>query len=181
MAKRKRQPGDGPKLRPIKDYHDDEYVPYIFKTETGIQEAWAIEPDLRDGDVRQALRSLMKTMQRTGQLPPTLTGSEAKSTPTLLEWCILSHLSEAFESHGPLTVEDTIGVLGVVNGSVGAMNLGMMGQNYLNYAKGFVGRLGFSVQQLSEDEAEELGLSLSSDLDDDDDSIEGDYHEIKPA
>ena len=39
MAKRKRKPGGGSKLKPIKDYRSDEYIPYIFKAEAGILEA----------------------------------------------------------------------------------------------------------------------------------------------
>ncbi len=65
MAKRKRRPGHGSKLRPVKDYRDDEYVPYIFKAESGILQAWTLKPDLRDGDVRQALRGLIK---KSGQI-----------------------------------------------------------------------------------------------------------------
>ena len=72
MAKRKRNRGSGSKLRPIKDYRDDEYIPYIFKTETGILQAWTIETKLTDGDVRQALRGLIKQISETDELPAAL-------------------------------------------------------------------------------------------------------------
>jgi len=139
MAKRKRKPGGGSKLRPIKDYRDAEYVPCIFKTETGILESWKMEPDLRDGDVRQALRNIVKTIRHTGQLPPELTDSQEKSAQSLLEWRILDQLSNTFQEQGPLNVEDTIGVLSQVNYSAGTWNRGMRNQEYLKYIDGFLG------------------------------------------
>ncbi len=172
MAKRKRKPGGGSKLKPIKDYRDAEYVPYIFKTETGILEAWKLQPDLQDGDVRQTLRNLIKTMKSTGQLPPELTNSQDKSAQTLLEWRILDQLSNTFQEEGPLSVEDTIGVLSQVNYSVGAWNRGMRNQEYLKYIDDFLGGAGVEVRKLTNEEAQQLGLPLSSDL------IEGEYNEI---
>lgn len=172
MAKRKRKPGGGSKLKPIKDYRSDEYIPYIFKAEVGILEAWKMVPDLRDGDVRQALRNLIKAMKRTDQLPPELTGSPEKSTQSLLERRILDQLSDIFQEETALSVEDTIGVLTEVNHSVGAWNRGMLGQEYLKYIDGFLGDVGVEVRQLTDEEAQHLELPLSSD------SIEGDYNEI---
>ena len=172
MAKRKRKPGGGSKLKPVKDYRSDKYTPYIFKVEIGILEAWKMEPDLRDGDVREALRNLIKTMKRTDQLPPELTGSLEKSAQTLLEWRILDQLSGMFQEEGPLDVEDTIGILTIVNHSVGVWNRGMRGQEYLKYIDGFLGGAGVEVRQLTDEEAQQLGLPLSSD------SIEGEYDEI---
>lgn len=172
MAKRKRKPGGGSKLKPVKDYRSDKYTPYIFKAEVGILEAWKMEPDLRDGDVRQTLRNLIRTMKRTNQLPPELTGSTEKSAQTLLEWRILDQLSGTFQEDAPLDVEDTIGILTVVNHSVGAWNRGMRGQEYLKYIDGFLGDTGVEVRQLTDEEAQQLGLPLSSD------SIEGEYDEI---
>lgn len=180
MAKRKRRRGSGSKLRPIKDYRDDQYVPYIAQAETGILEAWTIDPDLRDGNVREALRALMRTMKKSGALLPELTEAEPeqKSATSLLEWRIIDGLRRGFEQYGPLDVDDTIGILSVINNSVGAWNRGMMGQEYLKYIKNFLGGMGVEVRQLTDEESLELGLPLTSELNDDDDSIEGDYREI---
>ena len=172
MAKRKRKPGGGSKLHPIKDYRSEKYISYIFKTEVGILEAWKMEPDLRDGDVRNALRDLIKTMKRTNQLPPELTAGVEKSANSPLEWRILDRLSGIFQEEAPLTVEETIGVLTEVNHSVGVWNRGMRGQGYLKYIDDFLGGTGVEVRQLTDEEAQQLGLPLSSD------SIEGEYNEI---
>ena len=162
MAKRKRKPGErrGSKLRPIKDYRDDYFTLYIAQVETGILEAWTIEPDIRDGDVREALRKLIRDMKRTDELPAGLTAdNEEKADDTsLLEWRILAGLQLAFERHGSLNVEDTIGILGVINSSVGTWNRGMRGQEYLKYIQGFLGGLGVSVRQVTQEEAEALLL-----------------------
>jgi hypothetical protein len=174
MAKRKRKPaeGGGPKLRAFKDYRDDQYVFYIFQVEAGILEAWTIEPDLRDGDVREALRGLIRTMKRTGELPPALwsetpeeTSEETSEAPNLLEWRLLSNLRQAFEKHGPLDVADTIGILTVINNSVGAWNRGMRGQEYLKYIREFLGGMGVTVREISETEAKTMLLEPAEDDD----------------
>ena len=172
MAKRKRKPGGGSKLKSVTDYRSHKYIPYIFKVEVGILEAWKMEPDLRDGDVRQLLRNLIKTMKRTNQLPPELTGGEEKSAKSLLEWRILDQLSGIFQEEEPLSAEDTIGVLTEVNHSVGAWNQGMRGQGYLKYIDDFLGGTGVEVRQLTDEEAQQLGLPLTSELN------EGEYDEI---
>lgn len=165
MAKRKRIPGGGSKLRPIKDYRSPEYVPYIFGAETGILQAWKVEPDIRDGDVRQALRDLISPVQKSGELPETLTRPareefeiEATGKESLLRELILHNLSLAFEKHGPLDGEDLVGVLKVINGSIGAWNIGMSGRGYLNYLEGFMGQMGASTVALPPEEVKRLGL-----------------------
>lgn len=182
MAKRKRKPGEDrrPVIQPIKDYRSDEYLPYIFQIEAGILQAWAIKPDLRDGDVRDALRRLMSPLKKSGQLPPQLSGepvSETAESLPLLDHMILLQLKEVFTEHGMLSAENLVGVLSSINHSVGSMNLGMQQQSYLYFIKGFMGGMGFHVHQLNDEEAGQLEVYLPDD--DDDDSIEGDYHEIK--
>ncbi len=186
MAKRKRKPGGGSKLRPVKDYRSDEYLPYFYRIEAGILQAWAIEPDLRDGDVREALRRLMSLIKKSGQLPPQLGGEPIMATdepPLLVDTLVLQNLQEIFDEQGPLNAEDLVGVLASVNHSVGSMNLGMRGQNYLHHVQGFMGQLGFDVHQLTSEEVEQMEFYRLPDDDDDldDDSIEGDYREIKSA
>lgn len=180
MAKRKRRPGRGSKLRPIKDYRDDQYVPYIARAETGILQAWSIDPDLRDGDVREALRHLMRPMKQSGQLPQALTpealdapSKKAVETESLLEFLILENLQAAFREFGPLNAEDTIGILTVINNSVGAWNRGMRGQEYLKYIEDFLGGIGVEVRQLTDEEVKLLGLDQAPDL------IKGESDEIK--
>lgn len=159
MAKRKIRSGGGFKLRLEKDYRSNEYVPYIVRVETGILEAWTINPDLRDGEVREALRSLTTLIKKNGQLPGRLTGETASDQKqSFLEVLILNNLKAAFDKQGPLMAEDVIGILNVVNHSVGAWNRGMHGQEYLKYIKEFLGRMGIAPRLLSEEEVKELGL-----------------------
>lgn len=172
MAKRKRSPGSGPKLHPVKEYRSDQYTPYIFKAETGILQAWTIEPDLRDGDVRETLRGLISSIKKTGELPEALTQGVEGSTDSdeevevapaaiksLIEYFILINLRDAFQKNGILSAEDTVGILTVINNSVGTWNRGMRGQEYLKYIKDFLGDLGVEVRQLSDEEVETLGLA----------------------
>lgn len=187
MAKRKNRPGTGSKVRAPKDYRDDQYLPYIFKAEAGILETWAMEPDLRDGEVREVLRSIMSPIKKSGQLPPELTGesvSESTSTVKLtrsshviMRNLILTHLRGAFDQHGPLDAQDTLGILTVMNNSVGAMNMGMLGQEYLKFLKGFMSGMGFNVRQLTEQEVETMELYRLTDPSDE--PIEGEYRELK--
>jgi hypothetical protein len=169
MAKRKRIPGSGPKLHPIKEYRDDVYVPYIMSAETGILQAWTMDPDLRDGDVREVLRGLISPMKKSGELPEGLSQETKAADPAeeievkgrgnpLIQHFILMNLRDAFEKYGPLNVEDTVGILTVINNSVGAWNRGMRGQEYLKYIKDFLGRGGVQVWQLSDEEVENLEL-----------------------
>jgi hypothetical protein len=187
MAKRKHRPGGGSKLRPIKNYRDDEYVPYIFRAESGILQAWAIDPDLRDGDVRQALRNIIASIKRSNQLPEFLTQPSTQSdeaidagsrgVSSMLEYLILSNLRRAFEEYDPLDNEDTVGILTVINNSVGAWNRGMRGQEYLKYIQGFLGGMGVFARRLTEEEVENLEFYRLEDRPDD--PIEGEYREIK--
>lgn len=166
MAKRKRNRGSGSKLRPIKDYRDDEYIPYIFKTETGILQAWTIEPALTDGDVRQALRGLIKQISEANELPQALRDFEEENTTSvdtadpegLLAQFILNGLGLAFQENGPLVAEDVVGVLKTINGSVGTWNIGMRQQGYLRYLRQFLGQMGVESRILTEEEVKELGL-----------------------
>ncbi len=166
MAKRKRKPGRGSKLRPVKDYHSDKYIPYIFKAETGILQAWGIEPDIRDGDVRQALRGLIAQLRESDSLPEILTTDEVsrpievefEQVEELIQKLILSFLREAFEEQGPLPAEDLIGVFKAINHSIGAWNIGMNQQGYLKYLEGFLGRMGVSKPREISEEADRRGL-----------------------
>ncbi|MBN1993934.1 MAG: hypothetical protein JW953_14640 [Anaerolineae bacterium] len=183
MAKRKRKSGEGSKLHPIKDYRNDEYVPYIFKAETGILQAWAIESDIRDGDVRQALRGLISSLEKTGEMPKILAQKietppesievQGDSPETILKSFILNNLALAFTEHGPLAAKDLAGVLRVINGSVGTWNTGMHRQGYLNYIKGFLGGMGVGARRLTPEEVEALGLEKSKD------AIEGEDDETE--
>ena len=152
MAKRKRRPGQGAKFRPAKNYRDDDYVPYIFRAEHGILEAWTIDRDIRDGDVREALRGLISAMKKTERLPKELAAAsedpsernsqndlENTDTKSFVQQFILNSLQAAFKEYGPLTVEDTVGILTVINNSVGTWNRGWRGQEYLKYIEDFLG------------------------------------------
>jgi hypothetical protein len=194
MAKRKRKAGSSSKLNPVTNYRDEQYVLYIHSAETGILEAWTIDPDIRDGDVREVLRGLMRDMKRSGQLPAPLTTAEPLTSPAgdieevtsqgnlLLRTLILGRLRLRFQSHGALDTEAVIGILSVINSSVGTWNRGMRGQEYLKFIQDFLGLTGVNIRQLTDEEVEMLGLSMDDyddDYDEDDESIEGEYHEIK--
>ena len=148
MAKRKRKPGSGSAksvLKPIKDYRDDQYVPYIYGGERGIINVWQSWPEMTDGDVRQALRKLIKIGQGWAQPAD----SPADLTVPSLEFAfedrhdilcsaIIAGLKDVFAESGPLTVEDLLGVLKQMNYSIGNMNTGMRQQSYLRFVAGFL-------------------------------------------
>ena len=184
MAKRKRRPGSGSKLKVVKNYQDPEYTPYIFQIESGILMAWALDEDIRDGDVRQTLRHLIKQadklaldLQNSTQEEIDAEAEKLKVDKTgkdsLLEAFILSNLKSAYKTPGPLNGEDLAGVLKTVNYSLGSMNRGMRGQEYLKYIQGFMGHMGAAPRKLTPEEVESLGL------DQPENTIEGDYDEIK--
>ncbi len=184
MAKRKRRAGGGSKLRPIKNYQDDEYVFYIQQIETGILLAWAVNEDLRDGDVRQTLRGLIKQADKIAADLTTSSQEEAveevqklkvdnSSKNALLGTFIINNLGTAYQKFGPLKGEDLAGVLRVVNHSIGAWNRGMRGQEYLKYIRGFLGQMGVAPRLLSEEEVENLEFSRPENV------VEGDYDEIE--
>ena len=151
MAKRKRKSGGGIKFQSRKTYEESEFIPYIHAAEGGIMSFWQAMPDLTDGDVRKALRGLVKSIQNWDvpqEQPADLIGEDtvvlgptADDKTSLLQVAILEGVREAFDEAGPLTVEDLIGVLKRINYSVGSMNLGMRQQNYLHYVQGFRGQL----------------------------------------
>lgn len=163
--KRKRKPVKPGKLFIEKDYRDDYFTQYIFQIEQRILEAWTIFPDLRDGDVRKALRKLMRGIRRTGQisLESAAGDNELVDNAGIFENFILRGVQTGFEKHGVLNAEDTIGVLSVINSSVGAWNRGMMGQEYLKYIRDFLGRMGSEVRQLTDEEVELLELPTEID------------------
>jgi hypothetical protein len=167
MAKRKRKPGSrkGFTLRPIKDYRSDEYIPYVMKAEIGILQASTIDSDLTDGDVRKALESLTAQLKKpdailkllpdqSGEVPETSREAEAD----LIQSLILTNLRAAFDESGPLEAEDMIGILKVINVSVGKWNVGLHKRGYLDYIEDFLGGMGVNVRQLSQDEVKKLGL-----------------------
>lgn len=147
MAKRKRKRGGGSKLQIQKDYRDDQYVPYIHKAETGIIEVWRAEPDLTDGEVRQALRDLIALIGNWDKPPtePAILDDEPSlvfagdSKVDQLSEAIIDGLQIAFAEQGPLTIEDLIGVLKQINYSVGNMNTGLKQQGYLRFVADFLG------------------------------------------
>jgi hypothetical protein len=165
MAKRKRKPGEreGFKLNLSKDYRSERYVMYIANTETGLLQAGTVNPDLTDGDVNQALEDLMARLKQPEAAQ--LLGGEPQNSEAKLEGehafvqhFVLMNLRSAFERYGPLDVEDVIGILGVIKGSVKKWSVGMHRRGYLTFIEGFLGQMGVRVQQLTAAEADALGL-----------------------
>lgn len=150
MAKRKRKAGEsasGPKLKPMKDYREDQYIPYLHGAETGIVKVWRDIPDLTDGDVRQALRALIKTLERwevandavvTLSEDGNLLAFDVSDKIGHLQAGIIAGLKRSFKHNEPLIKEDVIGVLKQINYSVGNMNMGLRLQNYLHYIADFL-------------------------------------------
>ena len=167
MAKRKRKPGSGKgfKLRLDKDYRSDQYIPYIMNIETGILEAATINPGLTDGDVKQTVENLISRLKEP-EILPQLLPSESVDTPTptpegegsYVQALIMMNLQYAFNENGPLEVEDVIGILKVINHSLGKWNIGLHKRGYLDYLQNFLGELGVNVQKLSQQEGKALGL-----------------------
>jgi hypothetical protein len=146
MAKRKRGKSEGgSKLRPIKNYQDDVYLPYIYKAEKGIIYVWEEIPDLTDGDVREALRDLIKiiegwdiSLETAADLTDVSLVFDDEYPIDLLCGAIIDGLISAFQQEGPLSIEDLIGVLKQINYSVGNMNIGMRQQGYLRFVSRFL-------------------------------------------
>ena len=151
MARRKRKASVAskkPVLQSFKDYRDDPYVPYIYATERGIVNVWQAMPNLRDGDVRQALRRFIKVAQRLDwpkDKAPDLLNSAFEfgfdDKIDVLCTAMRAGLQDGFEDHGPLILEDLIGVLKQVNYSLGNMSTGMNQQGYLRFVSGFLDEL----------------------------------------
>ena len=151
MARRKRKASVASKkpiLQSFKDYRDDEFVPYIFVVERGIVHVWQAIPDLRDGDVRQALRRFIKVAQgldSSKDEPPDLLAPAFEfgldNKVGVLCAAMKAGLQDGFKDHGPLILEDMIGVLKQVNYSLGSMTTGMNQQGYLSFVSGFMDEL----------------------------------------
>ena len=146
MAKRKRKPGSGPSLKLMKTYEEPEFIPYIHHTEAGIIEVWQEFPTLTDGDVRKALRGLIKSIQKWDQPldqpaqlveeDPVILGIVNEDKIDMLTVAIMEGMQDAFDVAEPLTVEDLLGVLKRINHSIGNMNTGMRQQSYLQFING---------------------------------------------
>lgn len=146
MAKRKRKSGSGSSLKLMKTYEEPEFIPYIHETEAGIIQVWHEVPTLTDGDVRKALRGVIKSIQKWDQpldQPVQLveedmvifgTGTDDKID--MLTVAIMEGMQDAFDASGPLTVQDLLGVLKRINHSIGNMNSGMRQQSYLQFVSG---------------------------------------------
>lgn len=174
MAKRKRVPGERPgfKLNINPDYRSERYVMYIANAETGLLQAGTIESDLTDGDVSEALDDLIARLKQpeAAHLLLSQRSSEPEDSEAKLEGehafvqhFVLMNLRSAFERHGPLDVEEVIGILGVIKSSVKKWSTGMHRRGYLTFIEGFLGQMGVKVQQLSDEEADELGLRQPDD------------------
>lgn len=145
MAKRKRKVGEGGgvKLKIAKNYQHDQYAPYIMGAESGIVRVWQAIPDLTDGDVRQALRQLIKMLDRweiASDEIVTLTEEDrllfdGQDKVNQLQAGIVAGLSLSYKDYPPLHKEDVIGVLKQINYSIGNMNRGLRLQNYLHYVR----------------------------------------------
>ncbi|OQY48063.1 MAG: hypothetical protein B6242_03465 [Anaerolineaceae bacterium 4572_78] len=157
MAKRKRKKCQGSKIQQVKDYQVDEYVPYIMGIEVSILRAFGMNTDLRDGEVRQALRDLIVDLKESDMpiekhIAVLSTRSGIKDNCGLVKQLILEGLILIFETHPVIEEEDAIGILKMINYSVGSWGVGMHGQGYLEHINGVFSEMTTAMQQLAPDE-----------------------------
>jgi hypothetical protein len=173
MAKRKRKPGEreGFKFNLEPDYRSERFVMYIANVETGILQAGTISPDLTDGEVSQSVEDLMARLTEAEvfqkllmEKPAPPSGSSGVEENNLVQGLILMNLRSAFEQYGPLSAEDTLGILGVIKTSVKRWGVGSHRRGYLTFLEGFLGHMGVKMRQLSDEEVETLELIQSDDV-----------------
>ncbi|MDM8528154.1 hypothetical protein QUF58_08060 [Anaerolineales bacterium HSG24] len=153
MAKRKSKGTGASKIKMPTNYHDEEFVPYIICAETGVLKLDTTNP-LTDGQVRDALKILIKSLKQTDNFYAVLTSmtslqESSKTIEATLILMILEGLEEAFDDYGALSTTDTIGILKTVNQSIGKVTGGLEGRGYLTFMRGFMSKVGIETRPLT--------------------------------
>ena len=145
-----------------KNYRAEEYVVFILNAEIGIQEAAALLPAIRDGDVVKALNRLLQRLETNSDLPyipvgevkdGTLTIDADKVNPNdLIAAQIVNHWHIAMEEYGERSNADLAGCLRVVLDSVHTWTRGPKSRGYLAYAAEFLKKGGVEIKLIPSDE-----------------------------
>ncbi|MDM8520475.1 hypothetical protein QUF64_10540 [Anaerolineales bacterium HSG6] len=162
MAKRRSKGTGKSKVKILTNYQDERFVPYLMGAETRILQLDTTNT-LIDGQVREALKTLIRSLEQTDSFYAVLKSIKdiQQSTTTIeveLTTVIIEGLAEAFDDYGQLSAVDTIGVLKVINRSIGNMTKGLNGRGYLTFLRGFMSRSGIEPRPLTVAEQKMAGL-----------------------
>lgn len=154
-------------------YRAEKYVFITLATETGILEAHVVsDRSLTDSDIKTTVIEMIGRL-RKGPLPALADMSDeekhAFGRNDLLIWSILAQWQRYFEEHGPLGKDTLIGVLRTILGSIDFRRSNSPAANgYLEFLEDFLGQMGVTVRQISQEEFEQLELNdeLNDELDD---------------
>ncbi len=159
MAKRKRRSKPKKSFQLPKNYQDKKYIPYIMRVEIGIIQIATADSGLTDGDVKQALRQLIKQLRLAGA-PATpfkaavVENIRLKSSDKFSP-LILTNLLDTLPDNVPLLLEDAIGILDEVKSSIGVWSYDPGGQAYLDYLRGFLADVGLTIKQTPTEKGDE--------------------------
>ncbi len=149
-------------------YKRDEYVPVFLATEAGIHEADTIlGRRLTDRDVEAALTRLIDDLRRGDQLSPGAEGGTLDETGAIIAH-ILSRWDRQFGIAGRPPRDVLVGILRTTLGSIEVWSSKGGARGYLNYIKGFLGRVGVGTHEVTREQLADLGIdveALTSDLD----------------
>lgn len=148
-------------------YKRDEYVPIFLATEAGIHEADTIlRGRLTDRDVVAALTRLIDDLRQSDRLPDA-EGGTLDETGAIIER-ILSRWEHQFGLEGRPPRDVLVGILRTTLGSIEVWSSKGGARGYLNFIKGFLGRVGMGFHQVSREQLAALGIdveALTSDVD----------------
>lgn len=142
-------------------YKHDEYVPVFLATEAGIHEADTIlRGRLTDRDVEAALTRLIDDLRRSDRLPDA-EGGTLDETGAIIER-ILSRWEHQFGLQGRPPRDVLVGILRTTLGSIEVWSSKGGARGYLNYIKGFLGRVGMGFHQVTREQLADLGIDVEA-------------------
>lgn len=164
-------------------YKRDEYVPIFLATEAGIHEADTIlDRRLTDRDVEAALTRLIDDLRRSDRLFDA-EGDTLNETGAIIDR-ILSRWDHQFSLQGRPPRDVLVGILRTTLGSIEIWSSRGGARGYLNYIKGFLGKVGMGFHLVTHEQLADLGIdveALTGDVDEeaeespDDDLLEAGY------
>jgi hypothetical protein len=139
-------------------YRRDEFTPYTMQTELDILGLATADPALTDEDVREALRQLVRTLKRSGDLSRPFGAADAQALSEAagdpVGVAAMAGLVQALAEQGPLSVEDVIGVLGTIRSSARTWSQGPRSRGYLTFLARFFENMGIIVLPGEEEDLE---------------------------
>lgn len=164
-------------------YKRDEYVPIFLATEAGIHEADTIlDRRLTDRDVEAALTRLIDDIRRSDRLFDA-EDDTLDETGAIIDR-ILSRWDHQFSLQGRPPRDVLVGILRTTLGSIEIWSSRGGARGYLNYIKGFLGKVGMGFHLVTHEQLADLGIdveALTGDVDEeaeespDDDLLEAGY------